>query len=149
MRQVVNALKRWYPTEYELLRQLAKGDQRSLQATIRDQPHMAEHLQGYGLVSAATNEARISIGLVKDYLAAEPDPSSDFPEGLSGPEEVLSEIMWRRDPIERKLRVLLSTTPRIAYGNIKLLAAPWTASVRIAATFWPGMATKQCGKKLI
>ena len=116
VRHVLNALKRWYPGEYEQLRNLAT-DPEGWSQRLEQSPTVIEHLEGYGLVRQNAQRPSITIGLVNEYLAREPEPNSELPEGLRSAEDLLSEIMLRRDPLERKLRGLIATTLSVQYGN--------------------------------
>jgi hypothetical protein len=116
VRQVLNALKRWYPPEYRLLRELAAGNHEPLAEALRQRATSVQHLTGYGLVAGPLDSPHIPVGLVRAHLASEPDEFSDLPVDRQSPEEVLSEIMHRRDPIERRFRTLISMTLSVTYG---------------------------------
>lgn len=118
VRQVLNVLAIWYPDEYELVADLARGERQSFLEFANLSAEFTQHMEGYGLVLDARTEPRITIGLVRGYLSRVPKRVSEEGAGGAGdPEEVLAEVSRRRNWIEPRLRRVLRDGLRYSKGQ--------------------------------
>jgi hypothetical protein len=119
VRLILQVLAVSYPFEYELLRELARGNEADFIEFALASPEFTEHMKGYELVSSPETHPRIRIGLVADYLQAAPTPeaAAEFPTETR--EDVIAWVNRRRDRIERRLRRLLSDALSLEYGAKK------------------------------
>ncbi len=117
VRQILNILATWYPTEYELVRRLAQGQPDDLLSAAQKSATLTDHLSGYGLVSDVRTKPTITIRLVSEHLTRQSSPSDGLPEKLATREDVVAEVSRRRDPIERRLRVVVAFGLSMKYGD--------------------------------
>ena len=122
VKQILNILSVWYPSEYEMVVYLSKGKVDIVENYLKEQPEFLEHLLGYGLVTLVNNKPELSLLILSTHLKKE--KQKDNIE-ISSPikvddyeiEEIRSEISRKRNRIEEWLRDLIRAGLRFKYGN--------------------------------
>lgn len=115
VRQVLSVLAYWYPSEYELLRDLANGKVAEFVEFAQLNAAFTEHIEGYGLVENARTTPSIRIALVPDHLRQVPKrESGEVPKPSR--DQILVEVSRRRNAIEEQLRESLRQGLRFARG---------------------------------
>ena len=117
VKQILNVLAIWYPEEYELIRMLALGDERTFTEFANASAAFTEHVEGYGLVTNARERPRIKVGLVSEFLSRVPQAAQIREAGASDWENVITEVSRRRNAIESALRLVLRDGLRFALGK--------------------------------
>lgn len=113
LEMIVDVLREWYPDEYEMLKYLSQGDISSFNEFAENSSVFTKHLVGYGLVQHSNNGYVFNIESLKEFLANQHKYQRI---NLSNAEKV-AEIGKRRNILEKRLRIVLKNTLRIAYGN--------------------------------
>lgn len=117
VKQILNVLAIWYPEEYELIRLLALGDERTFREFAVTSATFTEHVEGYGLVTGARDHPRIRVGLVAEFLARVPQATRIREALPTDWESVVTEVSRRRNAIEAGLRTVLREGLRFALGK--------------------------------
>ena len=121
IRQILNVLAIWYPSEYEMVRLLAHGERTTFKEFSEESAEFTQHVEGYGLVRDARSDPRLSIGLVKSHLARQPRKAAE--SDAHDPEALQAEISRRRNRVETAMRELLHDGLRFAEGSRAMDAA--------------------------
>lgn len=119
IRYILQVLEQWYPLEFELICALATGDVPTFVEFARDNAEFTEHMEGYGLVVDARGSPRITMELVRSYLARVAKRGLRTQATLEDIESIQAEVSRRRNRIEGRLRRLLSDGLRLEYGAAK------------------------------
>lgn len=117
VKQILNVLAIWYPEEYELIRLLALGDERTFVDFAVSSAAFTEHVEGYGLVASARERPRIRVGLVAEFLARVPQATEIREARPADWESIVTEVSRRRNAIEAALRGVLRDGLRFALGK--------------------------------
>jgi len=118
IKQILNVLRIWYPNEFELFKDLARGNEAEFREFARLSSEFTEHMTGYGLVDdPRSDHPTITIELVKNYLAREDSSAISPPMTTRDNEEILAEISRRRNAVEPALRNTLRDGLRFAAGR--------------------------------
>jgi hypothetical protein len=117
VKQILNVLAIWYPDEYELIRLLALGDERTFVEFASTNGAFTEHVEGYGLVTSARDRPRIRVGLVAEFLARVPQAAELKETMPTDWEGIVIEVSRRRNAIEACLRGVLRDGLRFALGK--------------------------------
>jgi hypothetical protein len=128
VRLILQVLAVSYPFEYELIRELARGNLDDFVEFANASPEFTAHMKGYGLVSSPESRPRIQIDLVADYLRSAPSPEVAAESRPESGEDVVAWVSRRRDRVERRLRRLLADGLSLEYG-------PKRATERALAAF--------------
>lgn len=110
VQHILAVLATWYPEEYEALVDVVLG-----RSSEPADPVIQRHLFGYGFLSPAGKG--IQIGLVARVLEGEAKRRGPGTTAGDSPEEIQAEISRRRNPVERKLRVVLAQALLFKYGK--------------------------------
>ena len=130
IRQILGVLEKWYPEEYQLISELARGEVDSFVEFARASAEFTQHMEGYGLVREARASPQITIGLVREHLARAAKSSARIEASAEDVDAVHAEISRRRNVIERRLREIIREGLRFRYGPkaaakaLDCLAAP-------------------------
>lgn len=95
---ILSMLKKWYPSEYEMLEQLASGDTSFFDEMSTAVPQFAQHLRSYELVRGAP--PILSIPMIATYL----QNGGWQPAEVNSAAESLASIGMLRNRLEPKLR---------------------------------------------
>lgn len=117
VKQILNVLAIWYPEEYELIRLLALGNERTFAEFAGASAAFTEHVEGYGLVSNARERPRIRVGLVSEFLSRVPQAAEIREARAADWENVVTEVSRRRNAIETALRGVFRDGLRFALGK--------------------------------
>jgi hypothetical protein len=117
VKQILNVLAIWYPEEYELIRLLALDEEGTFAEFARASATFTEHVEGYGLVTAARDKPRIRVGLVKEFLARVPQAAAVKDAPPTDWESIVTEVSRRRNAIEGALRRVLRDGLRFSLGR--------------------------------
>lgn len=122
VKQILNILSVWYPSEYEMVVYLSKGKVDTVENYLKEHPEFLEHLLGYGLVTIVDNKPELSLLILSTHLKKEKQKdnieiSSPLKGGDYEIEEIRSEISRKRNRIEEWLRDLIRAGLRFKYGN--------------------------------
>ena len=110
---ILIVLKQHYPNEYEMLKFLALGDQKSFHFFANSDPAYTEHLSGYGIIELQGDEFVFRVDAVKEFLARE----ARFQRLNLSNEEKWAEISERRNKLEPRLRLLCRSMLQAFFGN--------------------------------
>jgi hypothetical protein len=117
VKQILNVLAIWYPEEYELIRLLALGDEKTFADFAAASAAFTEHVEGYGLVQHAREKPRIRIGLVAEFLARVPQAAVVKEAPPTDWESIITEVSRRRNAIEAALRGVLRDGLKFSLGR--------------------------------
>jgi len=110
---IVDVLKKWYPTEYELLESLILEDYAKFDEITSTSEKSIEHLIGYNLIEKnGTNKYHIKINAVEEYVTAR----SLLKRKIVSIEDKWEAITERRNQLELKLRDIVKLIIKSNYG---------------------------------
>lgn len=110
---IVDVLDEHYRDEFDMLKYLALGNEKSFNDLANLGKEFTHHLEGYGIIKSTPNGHVFNIELMKTYIQ---DKSKYARINLSL-EEKWAEISERRNRIEVGLRVLIKRTLKMNHGN--------------------------------
>ncbi|WP_202709463.1 cold shock domain-containing protein [Sporosalibacterium faouarense] len=117
IKSILFVLQKWYPGEFDILKDIALENKKSYTEKIKHNELSIVHLLGYGIVHKSNNNNYyIEIDAIKNYMNSNykneimPNSQDEFREVISS----------RRNNIELKLRTLVKQTLMIKYGKDKL-----------------------------
>jgi len=117
IQSILFVLEKWYPLEFEILKDIALENTESYKEKIRGNDLSINHLLGYGVITQSSkNNYYIEIDAIKNYMKT--NYSNEYTPITQ--EEYREIISSRRNNIERKLRVLVKNTLTIHYGREKV-----------------------------
>ena len=112
---LIDVLKQFYPEEYELLQMLATDDETSFNYFVRNDPAMATHLLGYGLLSENQGVYDFKLDAIKTYLKC----GKSILLQCKTPHEQWAHICQERNDLETALRKMVKMVLRISLGEEK------------------------------
>lgn len=112
---IVEVLRRWYPTEYQLLEMLAMGNKEEFRDRARASSMLTQHLIGYNLVEASSNDYHLKIKAVGDYLSEH----STLVKKVNELEDKWQEVTKRRNKFELNLKRIIKVVVKAKYGTVK------------------------------
>lgn len=111
---IVDVLKKWYPTEYELLEALALEDYDKFSEIVFNNEKSVEHLIGYNLIEKnGSDKYHVKINTVRDYVISK----SILRRKIMTKEDKWEAITERRNQLELKLREIIKLIIKLKYGN--------------------------------
>lgn len=111
---ILGMLRDWYPTEYQMLRDLAADDRAAFAVAAQSYPQSERHLVMYQLVSQDTSELRMPF--LKRYLRAH-SPAHPLAANVGGSDDdPLAEISALRNAMEPKLRRYVKRVLILTHG---------------------------------
>ena len=113
--QILGVLEKYYPGEYELLKQLAINGRESFRNLDAVTGKGVQHLLGYCLIEKSDNDYFIRIKSIEKYL----QEKFINDKTLDSQTEKRARINLRRDRIEEKLRNLIWLTTLQKFGKKK------------------------------
>lgn len=113
LEMIVQVLKEWYPDEYDMLVFLANDDHDVFKQFSDNNPSLTRHLIGYGLISRGTAGYTFNIEFLKSYLNAK----HKFQRLSLSHDEMIAEISYRRNKLEKQLRFVIRNTLKLSYGK--------------------------------
>ena len=121
---LLDVLKEFYSTEYEMLQYLAKGDEETFYYFADEDPSMVQHLLGYGIVKKLDDGYDFQMDVIKDYIILK-DSLSIRLNTLS---DRWSHLCTRRGQFERDLRKLTKQVIFMAHGCDRTKAKDYVMS---------------------
>jgi len=122
LEMIIQVLKEWYPDEYDMLTFLANEDEESFNQFEQENQEYTKHLLGYGILSKGIAGYVFNIETLKEYLAKK----HSFERINLEQDEMLAEISYRRNKIEKSLRTIVKNTLKFIHkkkAGTKVLAA--------------------------
>lgn len=124
---ILELLRAWYKTEWDLLNLLARGDREEYDLAAAAAPRALQHLVSYGLVAEdGADGPRVRVPALLAFLRSEPHAPSQSDQvgvvrGLAAPLtddlDLLAENGKARNEIERKLRRFVRRVLRTRHGD--------------------------------
>lgn len=65
---IIEEVRRFYPDEYTILETVIQGDEHDARTLVKDEPRLASHLIGYGLLDRDTDNPRIILPAVEIFV---------------------------------------------------------------------------------
>ncbi|WP_238907279.1 cold shock domain-containing protein [Clostridium sp. YIM B02506] len=117
IQSILFVLEKWYPIEFEILKDIALENTESYREKIRGNELSIIHLLGYGVITQSSkNNYYIEIDAIKNYMK-----SSYYNEYIPADQEEFREIISsRRNKIEKELRNLVKQILIFKYGKNKV-----------------------------
>lgn len=113
LEMIIQVLKEWYPDEYDMLTFLANEDMDTFNQFAKDNPDYTKHLVGYGIISKGLYGYVFNIESLKEYLSKK----HSFERINMSQAEMMAEISYRRNRIEKSLRGIIKTILKIGYKS--------------------------------
>lgn len=110
---IVDVLKEWYPSEYEMLNLLANDDSKTFDFYAKGSNYYTTHLVGYGLLQSSNSGYAFNIESMKDYLRSK----NRYVNNQLTREQKIAEVSERRNSLERKLRQIIRNQLKAVYGR--------------------------------
>ena len=112
---IISVLRDWYPDEYDMLRFLAQGDDKTFSAFAKDNARYIKHLVGYGLITQSDHGFSFNIEALRGHLN-----TLHKHERLNlTADDKVAEISARRNLIEKNLRLITRNILRATFGRKK------------------------------
>ncbi|MFB3163792.1 cold shock domain-containing protein [Neobacillus sp. 179-J 1A1 HS] len=117
IQSILFVLEKWYPIEFEILKDIALENTESYKEKIRGNELSINHLLGYGVITQSSkNNYYIEIDAIKNYMK-----SSYYNDYIPTDQEEFREIISsRRNRIEKELRNLVKQILIFQYGKSKV-----------------------------
>ncbi|MCQ2022870.1 cold-shock protein [Clostridium butyricum] len=117
IQSILFVLEKWYPIEFEILKDIALENIESYKEKIRGNELSIIHLLGYGVITQSSkNNYYIEIDAIKNYMK-----SSYYNDYIPADQEEFREIISsRRNKIEKELRNLVKQILIFQYGKNKV-----------------------------
>jgi hypothetical protein len=118
LKLILDVLKTWFPTEYELLTYLAAGDCDTFKEFALEWSESISHLVGYGIVVENNQDYYFRVKSIQDYLKKTVKLDAKIAQKKEEKWKVISE---KRNKLEIKLRkiILMILIPRYGQDNAK------------------------------
>jgi hypothetical protein len=110
---IVDVLKEWYPSEYEMLNLFANGDIDTFDYYAKGSNYYTTHLVGYGLLQSSKSGYAFNIESMKEYLKAR----HQYANTQLTREQKIAEVSERRNKLERKLRQIIRNQLKASFGK--------------------------------
>lgn len=110
---MISVIKEWYPEEFEMLTYLANNDKDLFNNFASNNLNLTQHLIGYGLIKKGSDGFCFNFEIVEKHVKK----INKFKKINLTLEEKLTEISFRRNKIEKELRVLLRNSLRSSVGQ--------------------------------
>ncbi|GAB3438655.1 ATP-binding protein [Insolitispirillum peregrinum] len=110
---VIGVLSEYYKDEYTMLSYLARGDVKDFEELAKSDPAYTQHLIGYGVICKSGDNYDFKIDTVKKHLSNK----EKYKKINLSDSEKLSEISFRRNEIEEKLRKIVSQVLIALHGE--------------------------------
>ena len=117
IQSILFVLEKWYPIEFEILKDIALENTDSYKEKIRGNELSINHLLGYGVITQSSkNNYYIEIDAIKNYMK-----SNYYNDYVPMDQEEFREIISsRRNRIEKELRNLVKQILIFQYGKNKV-----------------------------
>ncbi|HAT4072370.1 TPA: cold shock domain-containing protein [Clostridium perfringens] len=117
IQSILFVLEKWYPIEFEILKDVALENITKYKEKIRGNELSINHLLGYGVITQSSkNNYYIEIDAIKNYMK-----SNYYNDYIPSDQEEFREIISsRRNRIERELRSLVKQILISQYGRNKV-----------------------------
>lgn len=117
IQSILFVLEKWYPIEFEILKDIALENTENYKEKIRGNELSINHLLGYGVITQSLrNNYYIEIDAIKNYMK-----SNYYNDYIPSDQEEFREIISsRRNRIERELRSLVKQILIFQYGKNKV-----------------------------
>lgn len=113
IKQILDVLVDYYPSEYDLLKILALDGSRAFKKSLSFGDSSIAHLLGYCLIKRDGDDYFIRIRTIETYL----NEKHKYEKRLDSPAEKRARIGVRRGHIEEKLRRLIQTNLSLKFGK--------------------------------
>lgn len=110
---LLDVLKEFYETEYEMLQMLAAGDEETFNFFANEDYSMVQHLLGYGIIKKIDDYYDFQMDVIKEYLVKKDNLSVEY----GSLEEKWSHLCTRRNRFEVELRKIVRQMILMAFGG--------------------------------